>query len=63
MITFQPFHDGGPYHIGTSPLICRTNLFLYDRDLRHKRVNHILFHLKNQNLLVLRKCEYSKYRN
>ena len=39
---FQLFHDGGPYQIETSPLICRANertgWFLYDRDLRHERV-------------------------
>ena len=23
--TFQPFHDGGPFRIETSPLICRAN--------------------------------------
>ena len=22
---FQLFHDGGPYHIETSPLLCRAN--------------------------------------
>ena len=43
------FYDGGPYHIETSPLICRNHSidllckpmdwFLYDRDLRHERVN------------------------
>ena len=24
-ISFQLFHDGGPYQIETSPLICRAN--------------------------------------
>ena len=32
------FHDGGPYHIETSPLICRANR---DTDLRHERVYDI----------------------
>ena len=36
------FHDGGPYHIETSSLICIANLladwFLYDRDLGHEKV-------------------------
>ena len=33
-------NDGGPYHIETSPLICR---FLYDTDLRHERVSDCEF--------------------
>ena len=34
------FHDEGLNHIGTSPLICiAMDRFLYDRDLRHERVN------------------------
>ena len=35
------FHNGGPYHTETSPLIYSANQwtgFLYDRDLRHERV-------------------------
>ena len=35
------FHDGDPYHVETSPLICRTNQwagFYMIRDLRHKTV-------------------------
>ena len=36
----QLFHNEAPYHIETSPLTCYANrLFLYDRDLRHERVN------------------------
>ena len=31
------FHDGGPYHLETSPLIY-SDWFLYDRDFRHERV-------------------------
>ena len=31
------FHDGDPYHIETSPLIC-LDWFLHDMDLRHERV-------------------------
>ena len=30
------FHDGGPYHIETYPLICSANALFYD--LRHERV-------------------------
>ena len=35
------FHDGGPYYTETSPLICCKSMdwFLYDRDIRHERVN------------------------
>ena len=36
------FHDGVPYYIETSLLICRAiqlTGFLYDRILRHERVN------------------------
>ena len=34
-------HYGGPYHIETSPLICRAmDWFLYDRDLRPERVKY-----------------------
>ena len=36
------FHDGSPYNIETSSLICRpsqwTEWFLYDQDLCHERV-------------------------
>ena len=36
------FHDGDPYHIETSPLICRYCIdCFYDRDLRHKRFNEL----------------------
>ena len=34
------FNDGAPYDIETSSLICSLECFLYDRDLRHERVNH-----------------------
>ena len=45
-------HDGGPYHIETSPLISEgksVDWFLYDRDLRHERV-------KGQKVKFLSKC-------
>ena len=29
IIVNQLFHDGGPYHIETSPLICRANQWTY----------------------------------
>ena len=33
-------HDGGCYHIETSPLICKSmDWFLYDNGLHHERVN------------------------
>ena len=35
----EPFHDGGRYHIETSPLIA--DWFLYDNGLRHERVKVI----------------------
>ena len=39
------FHDGGPYHIETSPLICSANqwtgFYIYNNDPRHERVNRI----------------------
>ena len=37
---FYPFHDGGRYHIETSPFICGANQLtgLYDNGLRHERV-------------------------
>ena len=34
------FHDGGPHHIETSPMICRSksmDWFLYDRGLRYEK--------------------------
>ena len=36
----QLFHDGSPYHIETSPLICAANQCteFYDRDHHHERV-------------------------
>ena len=35
------FHDGGRYHIKTSPLLCKSmDWFLYDNGLRHERVNY-----------------------
>ena len=37
LYNFQLFHDGGPYHIETRPLIAKQNWFLDDRDLRHER--------------------------
>ena len=38
------FHDGGAYYTETSPLICCKSMdwFLYDRDIRHERVNAFL---------------------
>ena len=39
------FHDGGRYHIETSPLILfrkSVDWFLYDNGLRHERVNGYL---------------------
>ena len=44
---YKLFHDGGPYHIETAPLICADLLcksmdwFLYDRDLRHDGVSEL----------------------
>ena len=41
-VTLWLFHDGGPYHIDTSPLIRSANQytgFYYDWDLRHERNN------------------------
>ena len=32
------FHDGGPYHIETSPLICSANQWTGFYDIRHERV-------------------------
>ena len=33
-------HDGCPYHIETESILCKSmDWFLYDRDLRHERVN------------------------
>ena len=32
------FHDGGPYHIETSPLICSANQWTGFSDIRHERV-------------------------
>ena len=32
------FDNGGPYHLETSPLICRAIWLLYDRDLHHETV-------------------------
>ena len=40
---YKLFHDGGPYHIETSPLKSM-GWFLYDRDLCHERVKQ---HLSN----------------
>ena len=45
---FNSFHDGGRYHIETSPLICfpkSMDWFLYDNGLRHERVN---WHISQQ---------------
>ena len=38
------FHDGGRYHIETSPLICRKSMdwFVYDNGLRHERFKDFL---------------------
>ena len=36
------FHDAGPYHLETNLLCKSKDWFLYDRDLRHERVNTIL---------------------
>ena len=34
------FHDGGRYHVETSPLLCKSmDWFLYDNGLRPERVN------------------------
>ena len=43
MITYKLFHDGSPYYIETNQSIDlqskSMDWFLYDRDLRHERVN------------------------
>ena len=60
-------HDGGRYHIETSPLIC-SEWFLYDIGLRHERVKRLhVFHFRitvffliwifaNYKLQSVRKC-------
>ena len=54
------FHDRGPYHIETSPLIYKANpmyWFLYDRDLGHERVKVVK---KHDILATLRKIKLCK---
>ena len=36
-----------PSHIETIPLICSAKQFLYDRNIRHERVNSLLFHFRS----------------
>ena len=40
------FHDGGSYHIETSPLTEILQIEIYDRNLRHERVNVQNIHFK-----------------
>ena len=52
------FHDRGPYHIETSPLIYKANpmyWFLYDRDLGHERVKVV------KNMIFWQHCVKSNY--
>ena len=41
-VSLWMFHDEGPYHIETSPLICSANQWIgfYDRDIRHEIVKY-----------------------
>ena len=42
---FQLFHDGGPYHIDTNPLVCSANQWtgFYMIDLRYELMKTIVF--------------------
>ena len=64
------FHEGGPFHIEISPLfaLCKSmDYFLYDRDIRHERVNYVKiyqipsaeYRLPYLNCLNFRKMDYS----
>ena len=53
ILTMFNSYDGGPYHTETSPLTCRANRFLYDRDLRHERVK-TTFQNKEPKCLIYR---------
>ena len=53
---FQVFHEGGPYHMETSPLIPSANQWTGLRDLRHERVKALIGfigYLKSVNESVL----------
>ena len=53
---YVTFHDGGRYHIETSPLIC-FDWFLYDIGLRHERVKiHISLSFSDLYLFI-RSCK------
>ena len=49
VILVKLFHDGGPYHIETSPLICRASFFMIGTSVMKelKRKKHELDYLKN----------------
>ena len=39
----KPFHERGPFHMESVHLLCKSmDWLLYDRDLRHERVNNYL---------------------
>ena len=48
------FHDGGPYHMETSPDLQSKSMdwFLYDRDLRRERANALLLVCIHQDIFI-----------
>ena len=53
---FKLFHDGGRYHIETSPLIC-FHWFLCDNGLRHERVKNKSSHDVMRLEIIIRHYE------
>ena len=55
----QLLHDGGPYHMETSPFICSANQWnglLYNKDLRHEKVKG----LKNLDVSSRKYCMFCR---